>query len=103
MEVTFLLERNSPSSLKTIFAQTFTLLEERGVRVQAFSPAVCQAPMSTALSPMTTWPTPTRSSRVSLLAKTFSAFAIPLLLTETCGPVNLLDLTGDCSRWTHDA
>lgn len=80
MKVCFLLERDSPSSLKTILSRTFTLLEECGVQIQAFSPEVCRAPARTPSSPKETWPAPTRTSRSLLLAKTFSAYAIPLLL-----------------------
>ena len=103
MKVCFLLERDSPSSLKTILSRTFTLLEECGVRVQAFSPEVCRAPARNPASPKETWPAPIRTSRSLLLAKTFSAYAIPLLLTDSCGPMDLQELTGDCSGWSYDA
>jgi hypothetical protein len=103
MKVCFLLERDSPTSLKTIFAQTFTLLEECGVRVQAFSPEVCDASARTPSSLKEAWPAPPRTSRSSLLAKTLSAYAIPLLLTGSCGLIGLEYVTGDASGETYEA
>lgn len=103
MKVCFLLDSDSPTSLKTIFARTFTLLEERGVQVQAFSPDVCGMPAWTPSSPKETWPAPTRTSRSLLLAKTLSAYGIPLLLKDSCTPADFQDVTGDSSRWTYGA
>jgi hypothetical protein len=102
MKVCFLLERDSPASLKTIFAQTFTLLEERGVRVQAFSPEVGEVSARLPSLPRENWPAPIRTSRSWLLAKTFSAYSIPLLLADHCGPLDLLNLAEESSEWSRE-
>ena len=103
MKVCFLLDRNSPTSLKTIFSRTFSLLEERGVQIQAFSPEVGGPPAWALSSPRETWPAPARTSRSLLMARTLSAYAIPLLLRDSCGSMGLEVLAENGSRWTYEA